>query len=76
MLKNLGGTTRAQAPSTVTFSMTDAASRQVLGTCQAVVQPDVGYNSTTRVGCTMAGLNGQQVNAATVTAVAENPGRA
>jgi hypothetical protein len=76
MLKNLGGTTRAQAPSTVTFSITDAASRQVLGTCQAVVQPDVGYNSTTRVGCTMAGLNGQQVNAATVTAVADNPGRA
>ena len=75
-LKNLGGTTQAQAPSTVTFTMTEAASRQVLGTCRAVVQPDVGYNSTTRVGCTMAGLNGQQVNAATVTALADNPGRA
>jgi hypothetical protein len=76
LVKNLGGTTRAQAPSTVTFTMTDAASRQALGTCQVVVQPDVGYNSTTRVGCTMAGLNGQQVNAATVTATPENPGRA
>jgi hypothetical protein len=74
-LKNVGGTTGAKAPSTVTFTMTDAASRQVLATCQAVVQPDVGYNSTTRVACTMAGLNGQQVNAATVTATAENPGR-
>jgi hypothetical protein len=76
VLKNLGGATAAQAPSTVTFTITDAASRQVLGTCQAVVRPDVGYNSTTTVGCTMAGLNAQQVNAATVTATAENPGRA
>jgi hypothetical protein len=76
LLKNLGGTTRARAPSTVLFVMTDAATRQVLGTCQAVVQPDVGYNSTTRVGCTMAGVNSQQVNAATVTATTDNPGRA
>jgi hypothetical protein len=76
LLKNLGGTTGAQAPSTVTFSITDAASQQVLGRCQALVQPDVGFNSTTRVGCTLPGLNGQQVNAATVTATVENPGRA
>ncbi|GAC1508241.1 MAG: hypothetical protein NVS1B3_09320 [Candidatus Dormibacteraceae bacterium] len=75
-LKNVGGLTGAKALSTVTFTLTDTASRQVLGSCQAVVQPDVGYNSTTRVACTMAGLNGQQVNAATVTATAENPGRA
>lgn len=76
LLKNLGGMTGAQAPSTVTFTMTDAASQQAIGSCKALVQPDVGYNSTTKVGCTMAGLNGQQVNAATVTAAAENPGRA
>lgn len=75
LLKNLGGMIGAQAPSTITFTITDAASRQVLGTCQTTVQPDVGYNSTTRVACTMAGLNGQQVNAATVTATADNPGR-
>ena len=75
VLKNLGGMTGAQAPSTITFTVTDAASGQVLGTCKAVVQPDVGYNSTTQVVCTMAGLNGQQVNAATVTATADNPGR-
>jgi hypothetical protein len=55
LLKNLGGTTGAQAPSTVTFSITDAASQQVLGRCQALVQPDVGFNSTTRVGCTLPG---------------------
>jgi hypothetical protein len=76
VLKNLGGSTGAQAPSTVTFTITDAASRKVLGTCQAPVRPDVGYNSTTTVGCTMAGLNSQQVNAATVTATVDNPGRA
>jgi hypothetical protein len=75
LLKNLGGMTGAQASSTVTFTMTDAASQQVIGSCKALVQPDVGYNSTTKVGCTMAGVNGQQVNAATVTATAENPGR-
>jgi hypothetical protein len=75
LLKNLGGMTGAQAPSTVNFTITDAASHQVVGSCKAVVQPDVGYNSTTKVGCTMAGLNSQQVNAATVTATAENPGR-
>jgi hypothetical protein len=76
LLKNLGGMTGAQAASTVTFTMTDAATRQVLGTCKVLVQPDVGYNSTTTVRCTMAGLNSQQVNAATVTAAADNPGRA
>jgi hypothetical protein len=76
LLKNLGGMTGAQGPSTITFTMTDSASRLVLGSCQALVQPDVGYNSTTKVGCTMGGLNGQQVNAATVTATADNPGRA
>jgi hypothetical protein len=75
VLKNLGGRIGAQAPSTVTFTVTDAASGHVLGTCKAVVQPDVGYNSTTQVACTMGGLNGQQVNAATVTATADNPGR-
>ena len=75
LLKNVGGMTGAQAPSTVNFTITDAASRQVVGSCKAVVQPDVGYNSTTKVGCTMAGLNSQQVNAATVTATVENPGR-
>jgi hypothetical protein len=75
-LKNLGGMTGAQAPSSVTFTITDTATRQVLGSCKVLVQPDVGYNSTTNVGCTMPGLNSQQVSAATVTAAADNPGRA
>jgi len=76
LLKNLGGASGALAPSTVTFTMTDPASGKVLGTCQAQVQPDVGYNSTTTVGCAMGGVNGQQVSAAVVTATADNPGHA
>lgn len=71
-LKNLGGSTGAKAPSTITFSMTDSANGQVLGTCQATVQPDVGYNATTIVSCTIAG---NATNAAVVTATADNPGR-
>lgn len=71
-LKNLGGMTGAQAPSTINFSMSDAANGQVLGTCKATVQPDVGYNATTTVSCTIAGA---ATNAAVVTATADNPGR-
>jgi len=71
-LKNLGGPTGASAPSTVTFTMTDPVSNRTLGTCSATVQPDVGYNQTTTVSCTIAA---QPVNAAVVTAVATNPGR-
>jgi hypothetical protein len=71
-LKNLGGTGTAVAPSTVTFTMTDPASTKVLGSCKATVQPDVGYNSTTSVSCT---LGAASTNAAVVTATADNPGR-
>lgn len=74
-LKNLGGTTGALGPSSVTFTITGAASGEVLGACSAQVQPDVGYNSTTTVSCTFAGLSGQADNAATVTATPTNPGR-
>jgi hypothetical protein len=71
-LKNLGGASGAVGPSTVTFAMTDPASKQTLGTCQAKVQPDVGYNSTTTVSCI---VGAQAVNAAVVTAMTDNPGR-
>ena len=71
-LKNLGGPTGASAPSTVMFTMTDPVSNRTLGTCSATVQPDVGYNQTTTVSCTIAA---QPVNAAVITAVATNPGR-
>jgi hypothetical protein len=71
-LKNLGGPTGANAPSTVTFTMTDPVSNRTLGTCSSTVQPDVGFNETTSVSCTIAA---QPVNAAVVTAVATNPGR-
>ena len=70
-LKNLGGPTGASAPSTVTFTMSDPVSNRTLGTCSATVQPDVGFNETTSVSCT---ISAQPVNAAVVTAVATNPG--
>jgi hypothetical protein len=76
LLKNLGGMTVAVARSTVTFTMTDSVSNRVLGTCPVQVTPDVGYNATTTVTCTFANLDIQQANAATVTATADNPGRA
>ncbi len=70
-VKNLGGITGAKAPSTITFTMKDPASAQTLGTCQAVVQPDVGYNATTTASCT---VSAQATNAAVVTATVDNPG--
>lgn len=74
VLKNLGGPTGAQAPSTVTFTLTDSATGAVAGSCQATVTPDVGYNATTTVSCTIA-LGGSPPNAAIVTATPSNPGR-
>jgi hypothetical protein len=74
-LKNLGGLLHAQAPSTITFTMTDTASRQVLGSCHSPVVPDVKYNATTTVRCSIDNVTAQQSNAAVVTAVPDNPGR-
>ncbi len=71
-LRNLGGASGARAPSTVSFTMTDPTTKQVIGTCSATVEPDVGFNATTNVSCTMSG---RPVNAAVVTATADNPGR-
>ncbi len=76
VLKNLGGRRAARAPSTVTFTMVDAATKRAVGSCQVQVQPDVGYNATTSESCTISGVSGQTVNAATVTAAADNPGGA
>jgi hypothetical protein len=76
ILKNLGGQLNAKAPSTVAFTMVDAATKRVVGNCAVQVKPDVGYNATTTVSCTMSAVNGQQVNAATVTATPDNPGHA
>jgi hypothetical protein len=76
LLKNLGGLALAQAPSSVTFTLTDPATGKVVSSCKAQVRPDVGYNSTTTVGCTIPGVDGGQVNSAVVTAVADNPGHA
>jgi len=74
-LKNLGGQYGASAPSTITFTMKAAASGSVIGSCQALVTPDVGYNATTTVSCTIS-LTSQPENAAVVTATADNPGHA
>jgi hypothetical protein len=74
LLKNLGGLLHALAPSTVTFTMTDTASRKVIGSCQALVIPDVTYNATTTVMCSIDNVTAQQSNAATVTATPDNPG--
>jgi hypothetical protein len=76
LVKNLGGKLGAQAPSTIAFTMTDSATKATAGSCQAQVVPDVGYNATTTVSCTINSVNGQQANAAIVTATPTNPGRA
>ena len=73
VLKNLGGLRPARAPSTITFAVTATTSGQLLGRCQAQVRPDVGFNATTTVGCTVD-LSSQSGNAAIVTATAGNPG--
>ena len=75
-LKNLGGKVGARAASTINFTMTDSATRKTVGSCQVQVQPDVGYNATTRVSCTISAVGGQQANAAIITATPDNPGRA
>ena len=71
-VRNLGGATGASAPSSVTFTMTDPVTKTTLGTCAATIQPDVGYNQTASVSCTIAQ---PATNAAVVTATATNPGR-
>ena len=73
-VKNLGGKVGAQAPSSITFTLLDSASGKVLGRCQAIIQPDVGYNATTKVSCAITGLNSTGFNAATVSAAPNNPG--
>ena len=74
-LKNLGGLFGATAPSTVAFTMRASVSGTVIGACQVQVTPDVGYNATTSVSCTIT-LSGPPENAAVVTATPTNPGRA
>jgi hypothetical protein len=74
MLKNLGGATGATSPSIVTFTLAAAVSGAELGTCQAAVVPDVGYNATTTVSCTINVATPPE-NAAVVTAAVNNPGR-
>jgi hypothetical protein len=75
VLKNLGATQGAVARSTVTFKMADSASGNVIGSCKVEVKPDVTYNATTTVSCTIPVDTSRPVTAATVTATPENPGR-
>ena len=74
VLKNLGGMKGAKAPSVITFTLTAASNKAVLGSCTAQVIPDVGFNSTTTVSCTIANLT-HSASAAIATATADNPGR-
>ena len=73
LLKNLGGLKGAKGPSAVTFTMTATSNNAVIGSCQKQVVPDVGYNATTTVTCSISIT--QQSNAAIVTAIVNNPGR-
>ena len=75
VLKNLGGATGAKGPSTITFTLTASTNNAVLGSCSVQVVPDVDYNSTTTVLCTIANIV-SSASAAIVTATADNPGRA
>jgi len=75
-VKNLGGLNGAKAPSSVTFTMTATASGTLIGTCRADVVPDVGYNATTKVSCTINLSTAAGNSALTVTATADNPGHA
>jgi hypothetical protein len=74
-IKNLGSTQPARGPSTISFVMKDNASGKTLGTCQMAVVPDVGFNATTTVQCTINAA-GVAPGAETVTATPNNPGRA
>ena len=56
--------------------MTDSATKLTVGTCNVQVVPDVGYNATKTVSCTISAASGQLANAAVVTATPTNPGRA
>jgi hypothetical protein len=75
-VKNLGGRTGARAASTIRFDLTDLVSGGVIGSCTATVAPDVDYNATTTVSCTIAKAASQDFGAAKVTATPTNPGHA
>lgn len=76
VVRNLGGLKGAKAASRVRFTLTDAASGATVAGCTTAVAPDVGYNATTRVTCTILGVGPQQLNAGIVTATPDNPGHA
>ena len=72
-LKTLGGTAPAQKPAQVDFVIRSAGSTSAtLGSCVAVVQQNVGFNSTTTVSCT---IDAQAQNGAEITATPENSSR-
>lgn len=75
-LKNLGGRNGAKAPSTVSFQMSDLVSGRAIGGCTGTVAPDVDYNATTTVSCTIAEAAGADFAGAKVTAIPNNPGHA
>ena len=74
LVQNLGGSSGAIASSSVAFTLTDLTSGRVLGTCTAVIRPDVGYDSTTTASCVIDGLSGTSSPAWSVSAEPTNPG--
>ena len=53
-LENKGGIVGGKKPSTVTFTITSSTGSKALGTCQAVVAPDVANGQTVTARCTIS----------------------
>jgi hypothetical protein len=76
VVKNLGGKTGAKAPSSVIFTMTDPATNNAVGSCTAQIKPDIGYNATTTVSCSINEPSGHSLDSVIITAKPDNPGHA
>ncbi|HEV2953090.1 MAG TPA: hypothetical protein VG015_03265 [Candidatus Dormibacteraeota bacterium] len=72
-VQNLGGTTGAMAPSTVSFAVVDTGSGKAIGNCVATVSPDLAYNATGVVSCVVPGVSAASFVSAQVTATPTNP---
>jgi hypothetical protein len=76
VVKNLGGKTGAKAPSSVIFTMSDPATNNAVGSCTVQIAPDIGYNATTTVTCSINVPSGQSLDSVIITAKPDNPGHA
>jgi hypothetical protein len=76
VVKNLGGKTGAKGPSSVIFTMSDPATNNAVGSCTVQIAPDIGYNATTTVSCSINVPSGQSIDSVIITAKPDNPGHA